>query len=325
MEVRRQLKSCASRLLFGSTPYPELCNLGLPYPQTAIRVWLCGADTTCDVTCSHVITSTHPLTIAIAASETFQSPLTPGKRFSLALREAHDRNRLLGVVGLRTVDDVSVGSEHLYLFRTRSSNNYCLSKSLIFRRNLRLMYRQWIASKRMNSASIHMLASELRALFVLYICPRPVFLISVIEGSRGTIFPMDLVGTIGNEHLSLALHNTSMGLALIEGSRRIAVSSVPVEQVCNAYELGKNHNKSNVNWDALPFALAASAAFGLPVPKFSLRVRELEVKTTRREGSHTFFVCKIVKDQSWAEGLQFFQAHSFYEPWRQQALPVQPA
>jgi ubiquinone/menaquinone biosynthesis C-methylase UbiE len=40
---------------------------------------------------------------------------------------------------------------------------------------------------------------------------------------------------------------------------------------------------------------------------------------------HTLLIGRVVEDHCWAQGLQFFQAHRFYEAWRQQAVPFDAA
>lgn len=325
MNILKQFRRHASRLLFGSTQYPELCSLGLQDPQADIQVFLSASAATCDVTRNHVIAATHPLTIGVVTDKAFEPEITRRRQVFLRVHESSGEKSLLGKIRLRMIATEPLGQERLCLFRTRGARNYCLSRSLDWRRYLRLTCHQWLRNWKDNPSEIRMLARELRALFVLYICPRPVFMVSVGDRIDGSIFPMDLVGTIGKRCFSLALHNTSAVLPLVERSRRIAVSSVPSEQMPIAYELGKNHKRPNVDWTTLPFELTASTVFRLPVPNFALRVRELEVETAHRLGSHTFFLCRIVHDQSSAEGLQFFQAHVFYERWRRQALPVGPA
>jgi len=315
------IRRYASRWLFGSQG-PELCSLALSDPQAEIQVCLCGPGVAIDVTHNHTIAATQPLTIAIALN----SELDPARAAGLFLRfrEIKGESRLLGKIDLGWNMSTPLGGDQLHFFRSGSSRNYCNSRHLAWRHDLGLVYRQWRA-RRNQSQPIRLLPSELRSLFVLYVCPRPVFLVSVADGDRCNIFPMDLVGSIGSHYFSLALHRTSTGIPLIEASGRLAIASVPAAQMNLAYQLGKNHNKPGVDLASLPFALTRSAVFGLPVPKFALRVRELELETVRPLGSHTFFLCRIVEDQHWADGPQFFQAHSFYEPWRQRAVPLKRA
>jgi flavin reductase (DIM6/NTAB) family NADH-FMN oxidoreductase RutF len=189
-------------------------------------------------------------------------------------------------------------------------------------RHLLCAYQRWRSRRRSNSSNLQPTALESRCLFAFYICPRPVVLVSVVDGNVGNIFPMDLIGPIGTRSFSLALSSTSAGAPLIERSGRIALSSVPVEQSSVAYELGKNHKKQRVAWDEVPFATTTSAAFGLPVPQFSLRVREMQIAAVRPMGSHKLFICNVIEDQFYANGLQLFTVHGFYQAWRRPARPL---
>jgi flavin reductase (DIM6/NTAB) family NADH-FMN oxidoreductase RutF len=165
-----------------------------------------------------------------------------------------------------------------------------------------------------------MLARELQRVFTFYICPRPVVLVSVADGNQANIFPMDLIGPIGPRHFSLALHSTSTAVPLMERSRRIALSSVPMEQKPLTYAMGKNHKQPNLDCTRLPFPTTPSAAFGLPVPQFSLRVREMEIDEVRTVGSHKLFLAHTVEDEHWADGLQLYFVHGVYQARRLQAL-----
>jgi flavin reductase (DIM6/NTAB) family NADH-FMN oxidoreductase RutF len=276
-----------------------------------------------NVTGRNVLAATRPLVVGIGLEDPGELNSLSRNRLELEFREGNAAQTLLGKISLRFIDAVRLeGGQLLCLFQTYSPANYCRRRSLLWRRYLHFAYAQWRNERGPNPPEIRMVASELHALFVFYICPRPVVLVSVVDGETGNIFPMDLVGPIGGGHFSIALHTTSTPLPLIERSRRIALSSVPVEKMPLAYQLGKNHNKAAVDWDSLPFSLTTSSAFGLPVPQFSLRIREMEVAEVRRMASHTFFICRLVEESSIADGLQFFQAHGFYEEWRKQAIPL---
>jgi hypothetical protein len=145
-----------------------------------------------------------------------------------------------------------------------------------------------------------------------------VVLVSVANGPAGNIFPMDLIGPVGTRHFALSLHNTSLPLQLVEQSGRIALSSIPIEYSSVAFELGKNHKTSAVDFRRLTFPTTTSTAFGLPVPRFSLRVREMQIVTIRKLESHTLLVAGAVTDELWAEGMQLFHVHGSYQVWRRQ-------
>ena len=170
-----------------------------------------------------------------------------------------------------------------------------------------------------------MITRELFALSTFYICPRPVVLVSVVDGNAGNIFPMDLIGPIGGQHFTLALHGTSTAVSLMERSRKVALSGVPVEQISIAYALGKNHKKTDFHWNQVPFDLTTSQAFGLPIPEFALAVREMEVEEVRALGSHKLFICRTRVNQPRTQGSQLWFVHGFYQARRQRTRPLTPA
>jgi flavin reductase (DIM6/NTAB) family NADH-FMN oxidoreductase RutF len=309
--VREGLK----RLLLGSANVRRQCVVGMCEPQSEISAWLHGFGEPLDVTRSNVIASARPLTIGIGIGRRFELAGTRGGQASLKFRETR-KNRLLGEISLRMTEAIPVGNDQLCLFETLSSRNYCVPRARLWFRKLYDAWRAW-QSERSETLVFRMRQDELRSVFAFYICPRPVVLVTVAHEGAGNIVPMDLIGPVGATHFTLALHNTSAALPLIQQSRRIALSSVPLNHTSLAFELGGNHKKASIDWHDLPFATASSAAFGLPVPQFSLRVREMEIEVIRTLGSHTLFIARTTEDQRWADGPQLFQIHGFYQAWRQ--------
>jgi flavin reductase (DIM6/NTAB) family NADH-FMN oxidoreductase RutF len=314
MSLLSQIRKVVKGLFFGPASIPEYCTLGLRDPQSEVGVWFHGLGAARDVTYSSVVACIRPFTIGIGFEGDCDPPVSNRSRYFLRFHERGGEARLLGEIGLRLKEAIPAGDGRLYLFETRDYNNYCLPRNLLWRRYLHYAYQRWRRSK---PSGFRVVARELHALFVFYICPRPVVLVSVVDGHLGNIFPMDLIGPVGAECFTLALQTTSAAVPLMERSRRIALGSVPAEQVAVAYELGKNHRKPCVDWDRLPFATTASSAFGLPVPHFSLRVREMQIENVRNMGSHKLFICRAIEDQRWADGLQLFFMHGFYHAWRE--------
>lgn len=321
MDVIKQFRTGIKRVIFGSANIPHFCNVGLRDPQAEIRICLCGWGPPQDVTYRNVIAGTRPLMIGIGLGEKLDLLSVSKTPLRLKFSESGNSSRLLGEISLKLVDTIAIGRERLCLFLAVRASNYCVPKNLLWRRYLQFAYSHWRNPRRQIPPEIRMPEAELHSLWVFYICPRPVVLVSVVAGDLGNIFPMDLVGPVGNRHFSLTLHNSSTALPLIQDSRRVALSSIPIDQMPLAYKLGANHKRPSVDWNSVPFALTTSPAFALPVPKFALRVREIEIEQIRRSGTHTFFISKIVEDQCWTEGQQFFQAHGFYEGWRQRTVP----
>jgi hypothetical protein len=99
----------------------------------------------------------------------------------------------------------------------------------------------------------------------------------------------------------------------VKRAGRVALSSVPFEKADVARQLGKHHLQSAIDWKQLPFKVRSSARFGFPVPEFALRVKELEVEAVEELGSHTFFVARVLREEMYASGPNFFMIHGIYE------------
>ena len=312
----RRLYATVKSSIFGPEGFHHTCNVGLSDPQPEVAVRLHGLGTPLDVTFRNVIAGFSPFTIGIGLERDLGARLTAQCKLSLRFHEAGGANKLLAEIGLRPVDTIPLGREQLSLFAVGNCKNYCSPRLQFLRSYVSRALRRSLSLKRDNASNPKPTALETLCLHAFYICPRPVVLVSVMDGKFGNIFPMDLIGPIGHRSFSLALRSTGAAVPLIEHSRRVALSSIPVEQAAVAYALGKNHKNRSVDWQRLPFATTASGAFELPVPRFSLRVREMQVAAVRRTGSHTLFVCDIVEDRRYSNGQQLFIVHGFYQNWR---------
>jgi hypothetical protein len=127
---------------------------------------------------------------------------------------------------------------------------------------------------------------------------------------------MNIMGDLDNGYFAFALKDSRLAAHLVERAGRVALSSVPLSQTALAYQLGANHRKNAIDWDKLPFATKESVAFQIPVPVFTQRVREMEIETVRKLGSHTFFVARIVHDESFEGSVGLCIVHGFYQAWR---------
>ena len=79
------------------------------------------------------------------------------------------------------------------------------------------------------------------ALSVLYILPRPVFLVGCREGPSWDLFPMDLVGDPGGGRVSLALRKSSPASAVLARTRQVALARAHLGHLGLAYRQGKSH------------------------------------------------------------------------------------
>jgi len=157
---------------------------------------------------------------------------------------------------------------------------------------------------------------DLKALNVFYMMPRPVYLVSVAHGDASNIFPMDLVGPVGDDTFLLALRRTSPSIELMKASGRMVASAIPAELKEPVYVLGMHHKQRSIDWASLPIATAPWPTFGIPAPADALSVRELEVRQATEIGSHVFFDTRVAAFDRRRDGAQLCHVSDMYARWR---------
>jgi hypothetical protein len=83
-----------------------------------------------------------------------------------------------------------------------------------------------------------------------------------------------------------------------------------------AYGLAPNHTKAFIQRNELPFSTVFSPMFQYPVPEFAVRIREMELETVRKIGSHSFFVARILRDTALSDEPSLCVIHGYYETRR---------
>jgi flavin reductase (DIM6/NTAB) family NADH-FMN oxidoreductase RutF len=299
--------------VFGDTFLPQEFFLGLADPQTEITVWLYGMGSPRDVTRHHSMACAAPFTICIAFAEGQNPGEEELKRLTLKFCERNGQKRVLGEIGLRLTSIIQEVGLLLILFEARSSTNYCLPRVRLWAHYL---FHAYSRLRKVDTSEIKMSFLERRAAMVMFIRPHPVSLVSLAGETGGNIFPMNLMGDLGNRYFAFALKDSRRAAHLVERTRRIALSSVPLSQASLAYQLAVNHTKESIEWDQLPFATRVSTMFSIPIPVFTQRVREMEVTKVKNIGSHVFFLARIVHDEIFSSGPGLSVIHGFYQAWR---------
>ena len=296
----------ARRALASLIAFPTYGAIALTEPPEGIEVWLHGPDTSINVTNNNSVVALRPFTIGIASRQEFA-----GQEWRLSMRDASTA-RELGVLQLTPTQSIPLAAQRLHLFEMAGSTNLVVARASLEAYYLRERYRAYWRQRRFKYNFL-MTPGDIRASHVFYICPRPVVLVSVEHEGTGNLFPMDLIGPTASSRFTMALRLTSPSVALMQQSRRMALSSVPFSCKQIAYDLGKHHSATEpIDWAGLPFALGRSREFGLPVPAAAPRVREVYVEECQRVGSHMLFLTSIVSDtvSSSSEKLLF---HCFYK------------
>jgi flavin reductase (DIM6/NTAB) family NADH-FMN oxidoreductase RutF len=313
MSLAHQLRDALIRSLLGETNLPQGCNIALRDPQTEIVVWLHGMDAPRDVTHCHTVACVSPpmVCIGFGAEENLEEKLQG--RLSLSFCERGNKHPL-GKMKLFLSTILPVAGVNRCLFTVKSCSNYCLPRRRMWAHYMHHAYLRWRNRKTVN---VRISGLEDRFNAVMFICPKPVGLISVFEGNRGNIFPVNLMGPLGGGCFSFALVNTQWPAPLLKRIGRFALSDIPFDQAKTVRTLGKNHRQESIDWQHLPFATRPSTGLGNPVPAFALRVREFEVLHSRQMGSHVFFIARITSDERCADVPEFFMIHGLYAARRQ--------
>lgn len=291
-------------------PIPEYVGVGLEEPQQEVGVWLHGLGSALDVTHRHVIVSLRPLTVGVSLEQPLADEAVRLRRAELVLAERGPEGRVMGRVRLQYSRALRAGSAPLCLFETRGHANHCLPLIALWRFYLA----RWRRS-RGQPFNFKMRTAELHRQYVLYICPRPVLLVSVVHGPAGNLFPMDLIGPACGDGFVLALRSTSPAVRLMAESGRMALSSPPPELAPRVYDLGRHHRLASIDWDALPFAVRPSPRLSLPMPEPARAVREVEVDEVHPVGSHTVFVTRVVNSQRLSDGPCLFHISGLYQAY----------
>jgi hypothetical protein len=315
MSVMKRCRKAIARIVFGNAYLPQAFSIEMSDPQTEVTVWLHGMGKPIDITDLHSMACADPFTICIA----FDIGQSPNKNnatdLSLRFCERNGQKQVLAEIGLDLKSAIAipaVGTE-LILFRARYSKNYCLPKRHLFAHYCRYRYSLW---RKIDVPGIQMSFLERRAVMVMFIRPHPVVLLSLCNEAGGNIFPMNIIGDLGSGYFALALKESRLAAHLVECACRVAISNVPLSQTSTAYKLGVNHRKHSINWNELPFPTKLSSVFSIPVPTFAHRVREMEVETVHKLGSHIFFVARLVSDEISPGSAGLCIVHGFYQGWR---------
>jgi flavin reductase (DIM6/NTAB) family NADH-FMN oxidoreductase RutF len=313
MSLVRRSRRAFQKILFGDTLIPQEFFLGLPDPQPEVSVWLHGMGVPVDVTFRHSMACAAPFTICVALDAGSANGKEDLNRLSLVFCEQCGHKRPLGEIALKSPAIISVGKLTLALFEARDSKNWCLPSTRLWAHYL---YHAYSELRTADTSEMKMAFLEKRAAMVMFIRPHPVSLVSLVGEAGGNIFPMNIMGGLGDGYIAFALKDCRRAAHLVEGAGRVAVSSMPLSQAHLAYKLAINHTKDFIEWEQLPFRTMPSTSFQIPVPVFAQRVRELEVEHVHPIGSHTLFVARTVSDEGRSREPGLCVIHGFYQAWR---------
>jgi flavin reductase (DIM6/NTAB) family NADH-FMN oxidoreductase RutF len=281
--------------------------------QRQVRVVLESDGNDCDVTRAVFPAALKPFTIGLDLGTEVTDRLSVPAHATLRFEDATNA-AVIGHIVVRTSQSLNLDPA-IGLFRPTGAT---MPGELALYRAWRhfLAWRHTHAGAR-TSHNLQMSYPDLRALNVFYVLPRPVFLVSVADGERSNMFPMDLVAPVGADSFLLALRRTSPSVETMCACRRVVVSGAPATFKEIAYRLGSHHKKSSIDWATLPFALVSSTEFGIPRPVDATIVRELQIEQFHEISSHMLFQSRIVSQQVTSDAPQLCHVSDMYARWRQ--------
>lgn len=286
-------------------PLPQWSPIAVASPQRVVTATLHGDGGSTDATADHTVASLKPLTIATG--------FDAGQRAALEYRD-RATGTLLGILRLTRTDPIARAGASVAFYHVVTGEHHCLGWP-------RRPWNTWLQNHaiRKTRSSHHSLMEPdaVQQLMIAYLCPRPVVLVSVAAPGHSNIFPMDLIGPLERSGLfSLALRSTNVSVPVMREVRRIALSGMPATMKDVVYKLAVHHKQPLQEWDALPLPIRPSRTFGIPAVIAALSIKELAIEHSQEIGSHVFFLCRIVSDESPAQGDQLHHTAGFHQAWR---------
>jgi flavin reductase (DIM6/NTAB) family NADH-FMN oxidoreductase RutF len=309
MNLPGKLRQIVRTALLGPLVPSQAFDFSLNAPQTEVAVWLHGIGAPRDVTGCHSVACPVPFMLCVGCEE--QEPELPSHnhRASLKFYERGGEKRLLGEIKLQQQTVVLTPGPRLHLYKATACTNFCLPRLRRWTRSLYAAQAHW---KNRGSGRMEVSSLDGRCNEIIFSCPRPVVLVSALEGDRGNLFPMNLMGPVGREYFVFALNSKNHAAPLVGQTASLALSTIPFDQAEQVRQLGKNHHVSSVNWSQLPFDTHPSRTLQIPVPEFALTVREMKIEQSYPLGSHTFFIARVVDRTLYSNAPEFHRIHGLY-------------
>jgi flavin reductase (DIM6/NTAB) family NADH-FMN oxidoreductase RutF len=307
MTMLQSVRRALARRILGGPLLPQSGDVGLSDPDSEVSVWLHGEGEPVDVTTRYSIACAEPLTLCIATE-----PGRTGERATLLFRDRRSKETL-GEILLALQATITEHGPALLLFRARGASNFCIPPVRLGAHYLLHAYADFVRANKADAISF----LSRRALAVAFIRPHPVALVSAQDSAGGNMWPMNLTGTLGADRVGLALQVARHPSKLVASVKRIAITTVPMAQAAIATKLSSNHRVESIDFTKLPFETSPTPRFGIPAPRFALRVREVEIEAVRPLGSHAFIVGKVVSDDVRSRDPALCTIHGFYQGWRE--------
>lgn len=231
----------------------------------------------------------------------FANYIPKEKKAKVFILDGHGKKK--GVLHIEQQDTFHIGEKQVYFYKitaARSQAPYLyaiLMNHLVYAAKRKLRYHPKEGKR-------------LHDLFVYYIKPRPVFLLSVQDAGRFDMFPVDLTGHIFENYYTLAIKSANPAIHLIKKAGGFCLSAVPLDKAELIYKHHEQRKKGKITIDNLAFPVANSRVLKVPIPDFAITVREFQMEYSVEKGQYTLLVIKCINEYAMANNIPL--AHA---PW----------
>jgi hypothetical protein len=267
-----------------------------------------------DITNEHLFIGYSPLIFTLTSSELkepFSNIEIVFSQRSLQPNDLFKKRDALAKLSLRLIQKQKIGNSEVYYYEGADGQHHFLS---IFHQYIIGLNNQVYNRKKGNIFLNNNLYKQVQ---IAYSVPRIISLVTVGSGGLYNLFPTDLHGQVHEQYYVSSLRHGGKACVQVENAGKIVISQVHSDAYKTVYGLGKNHMQELKPKDKFIFSESLSSVFKLPLPKFLLSYRELELAGSFNHGIHKLLLYKIISFQVVSKDLSTLaHIHNCYATWR---------
>lgn len=261
------MKKLIRKMLMGDSSFTEYARITMP-DEIPESIYLEAGGNITEVSTTHFLLCIEPVIFGIWSEKNTATE----KKYRLYFGS---RERPEAVLELEFFNSIQDESGSLLLLKLRQSHICHLSAI----KNFLIWYRYYSRDK--------MSFSKFKSHVCAYSYPRRIRIISFRQQDYYNIFPMDLLGDIGQQgKYVFGLRHSNVAIKRIIETRKLLVAEVPSHQQHIIFRLGKHHSSQAPALSDLPFETTPSKNFGFYIPSFAESYKEINITQTLALGSH---------------------------------------
>ncbi len=269
-----------------------------------------------DITNHHLFTGYSPLVFTLPSYKevNFSNSENIGILFSYHEFQPNDIIDLkdaLATISFKKIHEQSSDNGLIYYYEGQNAAHHFVSA---FHQEI-IQLQNRLYNKR--PGNVYLAGNLLKQVQVAYSLARVISLVTIKQNDYFNLFPTDLHGKIDDEYYIISLRQGGKAAQQVELTKNILITEIDSSFYKTVYSLGKNHMQDLRTRDQFPFTDSFSEVFQLPLPRFAIYYRELELAQTFDHGIHRFFLFKIISKRQIVDTLgTLAHVHNLYATWR---------